>query len=415
MKRQLLHYAFYAILGVGTIIFSACSSDNATDHIQNPQIPQGPLNIYSTYDVTRSTPLKIIPDLSSFNNPEITWTQTKYNQKITNIDFGANPNFEFITLDLGIYSFKVEVTDKQQSTIQEFEIHVKKEPIAFKSHLTKVYDFQPAYGQFVNKYPKYQKGDTKQTMIQKAQDLLAKDKPELVSLGGFGGYIEFAFDHSIINLPGVADFRVLGNAFQVSDGQIITSASSEPGIIMVGVDFNKNGKPDPDEWFEIMGSEHNNPKTIKNYSITYFKPDPDLDAAKGQVDKYIRWQDNQNNQGYKSKNASHSQSYFPLWIEAQSITFKGTLLPNNVKNNGNWAFDAFEYGYADNHPNSDNRSAIDIDWAVDKDGNKVHLKYIDFIRVYSALNQQAGILGETSTEVAGAIDLHLEQKIISTK
>ncbi|MFV0220190.1 hypothetical protein OBK23_11010 [Empedobacter falsenii] len=37
----------------------------------------------------------------------------------------------------------------------------------------------------------------------------------------------------------------------------------------------------------------------------------------------------------------------------------------------------------------------------------VKLLGIDFIKVYTATNQEAGWLGEISTEVAGAYDLHL--------
>ena len=39
------------------------------------------------------------------------------------------------------------------------------------------------------------------------------------------------------------------------------------------------------------------------------------------------------------------------------------------------------------------------------------LDFVDFVRVYSGLNQTVGILGETSTEVSGAENLHLEESI----
>ena len=39
------------------------------------------------------------------------------------------------------------------------------------------------------------------------------------------------------------------------------------------------------------------------------------------------------------------------------------------------------------------------------------LDFVDFVRVYSGLNQTVGILGETSTEVSEAEDLHLEESI----
>ena len=47
-----------------------------------------------------------------------------------------------------------------------------------------------------------------------------------------------------------------------------------------------------------------------------------------------------------------------------------------------------------------------IDWAVDELGRHVNLTHIDFIKVYNAINQYCGWIGETSTEVAGAVDFH---------
>jgi len=202
---------------------------------------------------------------------------------------------------------------------------------------------------------------------------------------------------------------MLGNAFL---------NNAEPGIIMVAYDKNKNGIPDEDEWYEIAGSEYNNPATIKNYEITYYKPTQELDEATGNIKEYVRWTDNQGNSGWKSKISFHTQSYYAKWFNGETMTFKGTLLPNNaVDVNGagnNWQLKAFDWGYADNHPNANDLSAIDIDWAVDKNGNKVKLPGIDFVKVYTGSNQEAGWLGETSTEVAGAIDLHLAGIKINT-
>ncbi|MGP1466338.1 MAG: hypothetical protein ACTTJD_01860 [Porphyromonadaceae bacterium] len=48
---------------------------------------------------------------------------------------------------------------------------------------------------------------------------------------------------------------------------------------------------------------------------------------------------------------------------------------------------------------------------MDNNRQPVSLDFVDFVRVYSGLNQTVGILGETSTEVSGAEDLHLEESI----
>ena len=52
-----------------------------------------------------------------------------------------------------------------------------------------------------------------------------------------------------------------------------------------------------------------------------------------------------------------------------------------------------------------------IDWAVDDRGRHVNLTHIDFIKVYNAVNQYCGWIGETSTEVAGGIDYHPDAEL----
>lgn len=293
-------------------------------------------------------------------------------------------------------------------------------------YINKVYEFKPAVGQFTNGLPMYVEGDTYADMLAKANKALVGPKSSMVSLGGFGGSVVFGFDHTIENKSGLRDFRVLGNAFKAAgnpnpDGSK-DGGSAEPGIILVSYDTNKNGLPD-DEWYEIKGGEYD--KSTKNYTITYFKPDPNkalkpISESDYVTDaEYIRWEDSLGDEGWKTKNRFHTQSYYPQWVNEDKITFTGTLLPNNSKDEsgtGNyWVSHPYEYGYADNYPNNDPRSAIDIDWAIDKDGNPANLPGIDFVKVYTGVNQEIGWLGEISTEVAGAYDLHLRNEVIKSK
>ena len=122
-------------------------------------------------------------------------------------------------------------------------------------YISKVYDFQPAPGQFVNEIPEWEEGDTETTMIAKAEEQISDGTDNgMISLGGFGGYVVFGFDHRVVNVSGQSDFMVYGNA--VYDLVDANYASSEPGIVMVSVDANGNGLPD-DEWFELAGSDYN--------------------------------------------------------------------------------------------------------------------------------------------------------------
>ncbi|MGL5681521.1 MAG: PKD domain-containing protein [Marinifilaceae bacterium] len=303
-------------------------------------------------------------------------------------------------------------------------------------YITKVIEFMPAVGQFVNQQPAYEEGDTQETMNQKVLELIGHNKGELVSLGGYGGYVIVGFDHTIQNVKGKRDFRVLGNAFFSAGGNngMLNSGSCEPGIIMVAYDANQNGIADNDEWYEIAGSAHidptaevwyqasadagNNVNLYSNYEITYHRPTNEPSNS-AEWNTYIRWEDNQGNSGYKTKNEFHRQPYFPQWITADKLTFKGTCLPQNgIDKSGQGTFyvlHKFHYGYADNDINTGTEAAIDIDWAVNANGERVNLPGVDFIKVYTGVNQENGWTGECSTEISGIEDLHLLGESIDTQ
>lgn len=287
-------------------------------------------------------------------------------------------------------------------------------------YVTQVFDYRPAVGQFINELPEYKEGDTQETMNRKALEAIGNNNLGMVSLGGFGGYIVVGFDHTIENKAGLCDFRVQGNAFY-ANGQS-GYGSSEPGVIEVSIDANGNGLPD-DEWYEIAGSSYsegseswieqareagNDVQTIHDYEITYYRPTTEPGKP---TEEYIRWEDNQGESGYRSMNPTHLQSYYPQWIKEDRISFSGTRLPQNgIDLNGvgnNFALYKFAYGYADNEPNTNDRSAIDIDWAVGADGQPANLSGVDFIRIHTGVNQENGWLGECSTEIMGVVDLHL--------
>ena len=298
-------------------------------------------------------------------------------------------------------------------------------------YITKVLEFVPCPGQFVNVLPEFEEGDTQEAMNEKVLQLIGNNKRGLISLGGFGGYVVVGFDHTIENKPGSRDFRVLGNAFNGNSSAAVSGAtkggSYEPGIILVAYDKNGNGKPDADEWYEIQGSAQqkgyrepwyveaecagNDVNCYADYEITYYKPQSEPSTPE-EDEKYIRWTDNKGGEGYIPKNEYHRQPYFPQWIQSDKLTFKGTRLPQNAINRGTEAAPyfvlfSFAYGYADNALNDSEGAAIDIDWAVDANGAAVHLPGVDFVKIYTGVNQVNGWLGECSTELMGVEDLHL--------
>lgn len=284
-----------------------------------------------------------------------------------------------------------------------------------------VLEYHPAPGQFVNTMPSADETTGYDEVCRRCEERLNDEA--LVHLGAFGGYITVRFDHPVQNLRG-SDFRIKGNsAYAISDpvyGKNTIGGSFEPGIVYVGV----GNDPATAEWYELAGSEYYTSE-IHDFTVTYYKPTAESgshEKVASVYDDYIRWEASwtengvrRDSTGYHNKNQFHDQTYWPLWEKAESLTFRGGRLPNNgVDYSGkgtSWVLYRYAkdaYGYVDASLNSDDYSTFDIDWAVDKQGNRVQLPQIDFIRVQSAVFQHCGWIGETSTEVGEFTDLHLQ-------
>ena len=249
----------------------------------------------------------------------------------------------------------------------------------------------------------YKENYTAEEVRKYAEEQLKDTDLCLISLGAYGGYITVGFDHTVPNVPGEYDLKIYGNAYYDMFGTLTGAlgGSSEPGIVLVSKDTNGNGLAD-DEWYELAGSEYGKDTETRNYEITYYRPQP----ANGD----IRWTDNQGGEGFVYRNSYHQQdSYYPNWIKEDEITFRGTRLKDNAINEGGtWVGYCYPWGYADNHPNRSEFSQFKIDWAVDQNGNHVELDKIDFVKIYTAVNQNVGWMGEISTEVMTVEDLHFE-------
>jgi hypothetical protein len=272
--------------------------------------------------------------------------------------------------------------------------------------ITRVAEYIPAPGQYTN---------AEFIGTPEAANSIIGTTKGLVSLGAFGGSAVFYVESGIKNDPanpyGV-DFTVYGNA---------TSTWSEPGIIQVMKDENKNGIPD-ETWYEIAGSDHFWNSTIKTYEITYFN--------NGQTQLgNILWTDNQGKNGIVPQNSFHQQPYYPQQnlfpqIPAEKYSLKGTQIAGKIDLSNPGVVNSYRrtFGYADNTPvlstteklpdnpysteiEGSGGDAIDIGWAVDQNLKPVILDEIHFIRIYTGMNDIAGWLGEISTEITGIRDI----------
>jgi formylglycine-generating enzyme required for sulfatase activity len=232
------------------------------------------------------------------------------------------------------------------------------------ANVVKVFEYVQGPGEFIGFYPLIDNSPqttmTEEEARQVAQWYLEGDPRAETgraywngwSLGSWGGYGIFGFDHSVTNSGG-CDLVLPGNAFQ---------GWGEPGVVWVMQDENGNGKPD-DTWYELAGSRTGVLGTIQRYARTFYRGG-----------SYI---DNRGNSGGTGK--------FPYFLQADRVTYTGTYFDSGGD---------MDWGYVDG--GSDKFRISD---AIRQDGTPIHLDYIDFVKIQDVFG---------GTEVSRSIeDYHL--------
>ena len=420
---QELTYTFKANT-VGTYSISAKASnedgshsDSITIEVVNPEdMPFVWEFDRKEYHTVAGRKLRIAPSIQSeAEGVTYAWSVDGGESIIT-----EEPHFIFVAESTGEYNITATATAKRGDkdiTITHNIVVAAYEDGAYrrevsstsKADWSKVFDYTPAPGQFINELKTGGFDGTQTTMeaaIAYAEKRLAQEN--WVSLGGFGGYIVVGFDHSIDN-SGDYDLAILGNSF---------SGSSEPGIVWVMQDENGNGLPD-DTWYELAGSETGKASTIQEYSVTYYRPTGSMMA--------VQWTDNLGNSGEVDylKQFHRQDYYYPLWIEEDSYTLTGTCLEaRNYDASGNgsyWVNMEYDWGYTDNFSPVDrlteednaegeiNSNHFKISNAIDFECEPINLTFIDFVKVQVGVNAKSGWLGELSTEVCGFYDYNMQK------
>ena len=319
----------------------------------------------------------------------------------TEVQSGESSEYVFDLTAEGSYTVSVTMRNSYTAASQDLTVTVlpaegtyfRAADASSSASISKVYEYTPAPGQFIND------GVTLTTPEEACSYAFERlSQGQFVSLGAFGGYLIAGFDHSVeSSTDGGFDLQITGNAH---------SSSSEPGIIWVSQDENGNGLPD-DTWYELRGSEYGKPETWQDYAVTYYRP-----SSNGTS---IEWTDNRGSSGIVDYiPAYHSQeTYFPLWITADSYTLRGTRLEDRlVDENGNgslWIGHPFDWGYADNWSGTDpDIDKFRISDAVRWDGEPADLTYIDFVKIQCGVQAKGGWTGEQSTELTVIRDLHID-------
>ena len=343
----------------------------------------------------------------------------KNNKPITVVNYtptnAANiPNW---TSDSFRYRYTLEEGKGENNEYSEAEVNLV---IRNNPTIAKIHEFVPAPGQFINT-ARFLGADV-QALVGKGGGAGSSSTPAttgLISLGSFGGYVVFSFDEPVKNDPrnpyGV-DFIISGNAFKAD----AKGYWSEPGAVMVMRDDNGDGEPN-DTWYELAGSDYWFKTTRRNVTFSY--EDPQYTGRHA-----VPYTTSDGDARAMASNMFHQQSYFPdpvNYPDMQLVDGKLSLTGNHIKGVYDRrtpsyieSYRPFPFGYADNHATTGDLTAahnpyyaengeqptdgFDISWAVDKDGNYVTLDEIHFVKVYNAVSEVCGWLGESSTEIGGA-------------
>lgn len=278
----------------------------------------------------------------------------------------------------------------------------------------RVVAFEPAPGQWVND-PLY--NDASRALgAPLGGDPGQPGNESLASLGGFGGRLVLAFDHTVMDdaaNPFGLDAIVYGNALYVSGNA--NRRWAECGTIEISRDVNGNGVAD-DPWYLIPGShltdlvgQHETQTWDDDIADPTWPPDDDFWLPPGQTGQWTT-------AGWRLPPAIFDvivlQNPFGNNATAEGVWGYADLTPTVGLPPG--ASPAEFYTRPDNPfavgltPGSGGGDAFDIAWAVDPlTGAPVNLDGFDFIRITTAVNRVlvSPPLGELSTEIDAVADV----------
>ena len=402
MKKNFTHLLLIAFAAV----FTGCSSND-----DKPEQKLIAITLQDKYETSTFSILNI-PASAEVTSPVYEWVLTKnpINQTKDSI-VGNAKDLRFVAVYPGAYELTLNVSSGDKKGSKKTIVNVTNEVKNYSPYITSLFDFDPAPGMFANDL--YKVGFKKEDILRTALGRINETSVGYqLDLGGFGGSIIVGFDHTVINVAGQSDFKVYGG--DLSDKE----NPPAPGLIYVAYDKNGNGKPDDDEWYEIIGSQHTKANTIKNFKITYHKKAAGAPVVVGGPndmfsDREHIFCENNSPESYYMPRSKSRKEYYPLWASQTAVTYEGIKLNVDfvTARPGQailWNFTPPKWGYA-NAVNPD----IDIDWAVDKNGNKANLPGINFIKVVNCVSEPMGLCHQQSsmaTKFAGAADLHLLKK-----
>ena len=176
-------------------IFAILLSALALGGCENDGIPYVSLGLDDLYKVARMQTVDLKP---AFTGESYRWTVKTASGADSLLS--EEKDYIFLMQYPGTYDVTFQIFDPVNPIVHRMTFYVVEEEVEYSPYISTVYEYCPAPGQFVNAMPEYREGDTAETMRQKAEEAIAGKMQSGVSLGAYGGYITFGFDHTVVNV-----------------------------------------------------------------------------------------------------------------------------------------------------------------------------------------------------------------------
>ena len=143
------------------------------------EVPTVNLGIDDVYYIARMQKLDLHPALSG---SAYRWSLVAPDGTAT--ELATTRDYIFLTADEGTYRLQFDIIDDATPYSFSFTVHVVHEEVEYSPYITRVYDYCPAPGQFVNEMPRYEEGDSYADMLQKAEECISGTNDVMITLCG---------------------------------------------------------------------------------------------------------------------------------------------------------------------------------------------------------------------------------------
>ena len=378
------------------------------------------LGLKNNYAVARLKPLELSSGVegSAYEWTLLRYRATKHDEwQQKDLLLSKNRDLRFIAPTTGIYELQFKLYETGNSIIHRFTVLVEHELLAYNPFAVHVLDYKPAPAPKVNLYPNLKDAKSyRQALLVCGRKLVGNAESRL-TLGGFAGSIDVAFDHAVLNTPGKYDFEILRKP---ESGVLDDPAWDYPIGVAVAYDANGNGlKDDNEPWYYLASTNCPNPKEHEVsvvYSTNEGKPQYQSlapgspEVAKLGYDAYAvvawtaQWKEagaEKTLQGYVPSVGGNSYMA-PTWPRKSDWQLAKYVSPRvYTQAKLDWEEDASAtpplkgigkvldlptkvvYNAKPEKEDAVQPCGYDIDWAVDANGKKVSLPAIHFVRIFN--------------------------------